>query len=128
MRFSRPNRDLDHSKIHEDIVKSIVVTSSDFDNDPVTSTITLTITDGDNPTIDAVPSVSLKEADLADGSLPSGSAVSQTETITFTNQSDDVEIPLEPSEFNTNNALKSDGLSIGNSKAQRVQAVHRFHD
>ncbi|MGF1803418.1 cadherin-like domain-containing protein, partial [Vibrio gigantis] len=107
-----PNRDLDHS-VSEDIVKSIVVTSSDFDNDPVTSTITLTITDGDNPIIDAVPSVSLKEADLADGSLPSGSAVSQTETITFTNQSDDVEkFRLEPSEFNTNNALKSDGLII----------------
>ncbi|NOI91723.1 retention module-containing protein [Vibrio splendidus] len=107
-----PNRDLDHS-VSEDIVKSIVVTSSDFDNDPVTSTITLTITDGDNPTIDSVPSVVLEEADLTDGSSPSGSAVSQTETITFTNQSDDVEkFRLEPSEFNTNNALKSDGLII----------------
>ncbi|PTP33715.1 retention module-containing protein [Vibrio splendidus] len=107
-----PNRDLDHS-VSEDIVKSIVVTSSDFDNDPVTSAITLTITDGDNPTIDSVPSVVLEEADLTDGSSPSGSAVSQTETITFTNQSDDVEkFRLEPSEFNTNNALKSDGLSI----------------
>ncbi|MEZ9868859.1 retention module-containing protein, partial [Vibrio sp. 10N.261.51.A4] len=107
-----PNRDLDHS-VSEDIVKSIVVTSSDFDNDPVTSTITLTITDGDNPTIDAVPSVSLKEADLADGSLPSGSAVSQTETISFTNQSDDVEkFRLEPSEFNSDDSLKSDGLPI----------------
>ncbi|MCB5358873.1 retention module-containing protein [Vibrio lentus] len=107
-----PNRDLDHS-VSEDIVKSIVVTSSDFDNDPVTSTITLTITDGDNPTIDAVPSVSLEEANLADGSTATGSAVSQTETITFTNQSDDVEkFRLEPSEFNTNNALKSDGLII----------------
>ncbi|MCG9640856.1 retention module-containing protein [Vibrio sp. Isolate34] len=107
-----PNRDLDHS-VSEDIVKSIVVTSSDFDNDPVTSTITLTITDGDIPTIDAVPSVTLSETNLADGSAPSGSAVSQTETITFTNQSDDVEkFRLEPSEFNTNNALKSDGLII----------------
>ncbi|MFL9793428.1 retention module-containing protein [Vibrio cyclitrophicus] len=107
-----PNRDLDHS-VSEDIVKSIVVTSSDFDNDSLTSTVTLIITDGDNPTIDAVPSVSLEEANLADGSTPTGSAVSQTETITFTNQSDDVEkFRLEPSEFNTNNALKSDGLNI----------------
>ncbi|WP_210450205.1 retention module-containing protein [Vibrio crassostreae] len=107
-----PNRDLDHS-VSEDIVKSIVVTSSDFDNDPVTSTITLTITDGDTPTIDAVPSVALEEADLADGSSPSGSAVSQTETITFTNQSDDVEkFRFEPSEFNTGGTLKSDGLVI----------------
>ncbi|WP_016796343.1 retention module-containing protein, partial [Vibrio cyclitrophicus] len=72
-----PNRDLDHSA-SEDIVKSIVVTSSDFDNDPVTSTITLTITDGDNPIINTVPSVLLEEADLIDGSSPSGSAVSST--------------------------------------------------
>ncbi|CAH7094835.1 Cadherin domain-containing protein [Vibrio chagasii] len=111
MRFE-PNRNLDHSA-SEDIVKSIVVTSNDFDNDPVTATVTLTITDGDNPTIDAVPSVALEEADLADGSSPSGSAVSQTETITFTNQSDDVEkFRLEPSEFNTGGTLKSDGLVI----------------
>ncbi|WP_060982486.1 retention module-containing protein [Vibrio splendidus] len=111
MRFE-PNRNLDHSA-SEDIVKSIVVTSNDFDNDPVTSTVTLTITDGDNPTIDAVPSVVLEEADLADGSSPSGSAVSQTETITFTNQSDDVEkFRLEPSEFNTGGTLTSDGLVI----------------
>ena len=111
MRFE-PNRNLDHSA-SEDIVKSIVVTSNDFDNDPVTATVTLTITDGDNPTIDAVPSVALEEADLADGSSPSGSAVSQTETITFTNQSDDVvTFRLEPSEFNTGGTLKSDGLVI----------------
>ncbi|MEZ9549591.1 hypothetical protein, partial [Vibrio crassostreae] len=68
MRFE-PNRNLDHSA-SEDIVKSIVVTSNDFDNDPVTATVTLTITDGDNPTIDAVPSVALEEANLADGSSP----------------------------------------------------------
>ncbi|KAB0479107.1 retention module-containing protein [Vibrio chagasii] len=111
MRFE-PNRNLDHSA-SEDIVKSIIVTSNDFDNDLVTATVTLTITDGDNPTIDAVPSVALEEADLADGSLPSGSAVSQTETITFTNQSDDVvKFRLEPSEFNTGGTLKSDGLVI----------------
>ncbi|MFA0429250.1 retention module-containing protein [Vibrio sp. 10N.222.51.C5] len=111
MRFE-PNRNLDHSA-SEDIVKSIVVTSNDFDNDPVTSTVTLTITDGDNPTIDAVPSVALEESDLADGSSPSGSAVSQTETITFTNQSDDVEkFRLEPSEFNVGDSLTSDGLVI----------------
>ncbi|MEZ8111980.1 hypothetical protein ACED56_23095, partial [Vibrio splendidus] len=107
-----PNRDLDHS-VSEDIVKSIVVTSSDFDNDSLTSTVTLTITDGDIPTIDAVPGVVLSETDLSDGSAPSGSAVSSTQIITFTNQSDDVEkFRLEPSEFNTNNALKSDGLII----------------
>ncbi|MEZ9451895.1 retention module-containing protein, partial [Vibrio splendidus] len=107
-----PNRDLDHT-VSEDIVKSIVVTSSDFDNDPVTSTVTLTITDGDNPTIDVIPSVTLSETNLSDGSAPSGSAVSFTQTITFTNQSDDVvRFRIEPTEFNTNDDLKSNGLAV----------------
>uniref|UniRef100_UPI002683B38D T1SS-143 repeat domain-containing protein n=1 Tax=Vibrio kanaloae TaxID=170673 RepID=UPI002683B38D len=111
MRFE-PNRDLDHTT-SEDIVKSIVVTSSDFDKDSVTSTVTLTITDGDIPTIDVIPTVSLSETNLSDGSNPSGSAVSQTETITFTNQSDDVEkFRLESSEFNVGDSLTSDGLVI----------------
>ncbi|MEZ9173325.1 retention module-containing protein, partial [Vibrio cyclitrophicus] len=107
-----PNRDLDHS-VSEDIVKSIVVTSSDFDNDSLTSTITLTITDGDKPTIDVIPSVTLSETNLTDGSAPSGSAVSSTQTITFTNQSDDVfRFRIEPTEFNTNDDLKSNGLAV----------------
>ncbi|MEZ9394009.1 hypothetical protein AB4222_19105, partial [Vibrio splendidus] len=107
-----PNRNLDHTA-SEDIVKSIVVTSSDFDNDSLTSTVTLTITDGDNPTIDVIPSVTLSETNLSDGSAPSGSAVSSTQTITFTNQSDDVvRFRIEPTEFNTNDDLKSNGLAV----------------
>ncbi|MEZ8689380.1 retention module-containing protein, partial [Vibrio splendidus] len=107
-----PNRDLDHTA-SEDIVKSIVVTSSDFDNDALTSTVTLTITDGDNPTIDVIPSVTLSETNLSDGSAPSGSAVSSTQTITFTNQSDDVvRFRIESTEFNTNDDLKSNGLAV----------------
>ena len=90
------------------------MTSSDSDNDVLTSTVTLTITDGDIPTIDAVPSVTLSETNLADGSTPSGSAVSQTETITFTNQSDDVaSFRIEPTEFNVGVcALKSNGFAV----------------
>ncbi|WP_241793849.1 hypothetical protein, partial [Vibrio cyclitrophicus] len=107
-----PNRNLDHT-VNEDIVKSIVVTSSDSDNDVLTSTVTLTITDGDIPTIDAVPSVTLSETNLSDGSAPSGSAVSQTETITFINQSDDVaNFRIEPTEFNVGGALKSNGAAV----------------
>ncbi|MFA0006282.1 hypothetical protein AB4422_23270, partial [Vibrio splendidus] len=106
-----PNRDLDHES--GDIVKSLVFTSSDGDVDVETATVTLTIIDGDIPTIESVPSIVLAEADLADGSSPIMGAVSQTETISFTHQSDNVEkFRLEPSEFNTNNALKSDGLII----------------
>ncbi|MFA0108312.1 hypothetical protein AB4441_25410, partial [Vibrio splendidus] len=93
-----PNRNLDHES--GPIVKSIVVTSRDGDLDVETATVVLTITDGDIPTIESVPSVSLSETQLADGSTPSGSAVSQTETISFTNQSDDVvSFRIEPTEF-----------------------------
>ncbi|MBE8576505.1 hypothetical protein IQQ51_12935, partial [Vibrio sp. OPT18] len=107
-----PNRNLDHT-VSEDIVKSIVVTSSDLDNDVVTSTVTLTITDGDIPIIESVPSVTLSETQLADGSTPSGSAVSQTETISFTNQSDDVEkFRIEPTEFNVGGALTSNNIAV----------------
>ncbi len=106
-----PNRDLDHES--GDIVKSLVFTSSDGDVDVETATVTLTIIDGDIPTIESVPSIALSEADLADGSSPIMGAVSQTETITFTHQSDDVEkFRLEPSEFNSDDSLKSDGLPI----------------
>ncbi|WKY59163.1 retention module-containing protein [Vibrio sp. SNU_ST1] len=107
-----PNRNLDHTN-NEDIVKTIVVTSSDFDKDPVTSTVTLTITDGDIPIINAIPSVSLSESNLADGSTASNAPVSQTETIQFTNQSDDVvKFRIDPAQFNTNDTLKSGGLAV----------------
>ncbi|WP_133146003.1 hypothetical protein, partial [Vibrio cyclitrophicus] len=107
-----PNRNLDHT-LNEDIVKSIVVTSSDSDNDALTSTVTLTITDGDIPTIDNVPTVNLSETNLSDGSAPSGSAVSSTQTITYTTQSDDVtSFRIEPTEFNVGGALTSNGLAV----------------
>ncbi|KHA59502.1 type I secretion protein [Vibrio variabilis] len=110
MRFE-PNRDLDHSA--GDIVKNIVVTSGDFDKDTVSATVTLTIQDGDDPVINTVPSVSLSEAQLADGSAPSGSAVQATGTINYTEGSDNLShFRLEPSEFNTDGSLKSNGLVV----------------
>ncbi|WP_372166271.1 cadherin-like domain-containing protein [Vibrio lentus] len=106
-----PNRNLDHSA--GNIVKSIVFTSSDFDNDIFSSTVTLTIVDGDGPTIDVVPGVALSESLLADGSTPSVNPVSMTQTITSLASSDDIaEIVVEVGLFNTNGALKSDGLSL----------------
>ncbi|KIE21737.1 type I secretion protein [Vibrio sinaloensis] len=110
MRFE-PNRDLDHSA--GDIVKNIVVTSGDFDKDSVSATVTLTIQDGDDPVINAVPSISLSESQLTDGSAPSGSAVQATGTISYTEGSDTLShFRLEPSEFNTDGSLKSNGLVV----------------
>ncbi|MGF1720715.1 retention module-containing protein [Vibrio kyushuensis] len=110
MRFE-PNRDLDHSK--GNIVKSIVVTSSDGDEDVVSSTITLTIEDGENPEINLVPSVDLSEASLDDGSLPSNASLSCTQSITYTQGSDDVShFRIASDEFNTNGALTSNGSAV----------------
>ncbi|MCW1888997.1 hypothetical protein OK016_01195 [Vibrio chagasii] len=59
------------------------MTSNDFDNDPVTATVTLTITDGDNPTIDAEKSsVALKKR-IRLMAHHRCKVVSQTETITL---------------------------------------------
>lgn len=110
MRFE-PASDLDHSS--GDIVKTIVVTSSDFDNDAQTTTVTLTITDGANPIIDTVPSVSVSETLLADGSIGGATPVSSTNTVSFTEGSDHIDhFRLDTSQFNTDDALTSDGLVV----------------
>ncbi|MCK6261748.1 retention module-containing protein [Vibrio sp. ZSDE26] len=106
-----PSRDLDHSK--GDIVKSIVVTSSDGDNDTLSSTATLTIKDGDNPQIESVPAVNLSELNLDDGSNPNGSSISTTQSIGYTEGSDDVShFRIASDEFNTDDALTSNGLIV----------------
>ncbi|CAK2754131.1 Cadherin-like domain-containing protein [Vibrio crassostreae] len=105
-----PVRNLNHSG--GDIVKIITVTSEDKDGDIVTSTVKLTIVDGDAPVIDTVPMVALEEANLVDGSSP-GLPVSQTETITFTAGSDDVShFRIDTTQFNTSGDLKADGLVV----------------
>ncbi|MFA0521967.1 hypothetical protein AB4501_33935, partial [Vibrio sp. 10N.222.55.E8] len=106
-----PSRNLDHSS--GDIVRTIVVTTSDFDNDTDTADVTLTIKDGINPVIDLVPDINLSEVGLADGSMPSGSAVSSTQTITYTVGSDDLShFRIASNEFNPGDLLKSNGLVV----------------
>ncbi|WP_139137308.1 hypothetical protein, partial [Vibrio tasmaniensis] len=65
------------------------------------------------PIINTIPSVTLSEYNLTDGSAASTVPVSQTETIQFTNQSDNVtSFRIEPNQFNTNGLLKSNGLVV----------------
>ncbi len=93
--------------------------AEDGDGDTDTSTLELSITDGQNPTIDLIPPVTLFETNLADGSAPSGSAVSATETITFTAGSDNVaSFRIEPTEFNVGGALTSNGFAVEIKKTQ----------
>ncbi len=89
------------------------MTSSDGDDDVLTSTVTLTITDGDVPTIDVIPPVSLSESSLGDGSATSNSPVSETKDIQFTEQSDDVDhFRIATDEFNPLGTLTSNGLEV----------------
>ncbi|MFA0565266.1 hypothetical protein AB4559_16290, partial [Vibrio sp. 10N.222.51.C8] len=56
---------------------------------------------------------SLSETNLADGSDPSNSAVSDTKVIQFTHESDDIEsFRIEPTEFNTLGTLTSNNLAV----------------
>ncbi|MDK9799874.1 retention module-containing protein, partial [Vibrio sp. D449a] len=106
-----PNRNLDQTD--GDIVKTVILTSSDGDVDIDTATVILTITDGDDPTIDNVPSVTLDESGLIDGSAPSGVSVDSNQTISFTEASDDVaRIEVVVGQFNSDNSLTSNGLIV----------------
>ncbi|OIQ26537.1 retention module-containing protein [uncultured Vibrio sp.] len=111
-----PNRDLDHSDGNggfEDIVKTLVITSSDGDNDVEASSVKITITDGDDPIIGTVPSVSLSETNLDDGSNPTVLAVSTSDSILYTDGSDDVSyFTVATAEFNTSGALTSNDLAV----------------
>ncbi|MFA0070792.1 hypothetical protein AB4344_23640, partial [Vibrio breoganii] len=81
--------------------------------DIVTSTVTLKIVDGDLPTINLVPGITLSEVDLADGSVPTGNPVTMTQTITYTVGSDDLShFRIDPTQFNISGALKSNGLDV----------------
>ncbi|WP_133152373.1 retention module-containing protein, partial [Vibrio splendidus] len=105
-------RDIDHSS-SETIVKQFSFLAEDGDGDTDSSTLELSITDGQDPIIDLIPPVTLSETNLNDGSAPSGSTVSATETITFTAGSDDVaSFRIEPTEFNVGGALKSNGFAV----------------
>ncbi|MDN3684896.1 hypothetical protein QW180_20220 [Vibrio sinaloensis] len=110
MRFE-PNRNLDNSA--GDIVRQIVVTTKDLDEDEVTATVTLTLQDGDDPVINTIPSVSVSESQLTDGSTPSVNPVQAKGTIDYSEGSDNLShFRLEPNEFNTDDSLTSNGLVV----------------
>ncbi|MDK9763158.1 cadherin-like domain-containing protein, partial [Vibrio sp. D420a] len=106
-----PNRNLDHSG--GNIVKNIVFTSSDFDNDVFMSSVRLTIIDGEDPELNVVPGVNLLESNLSDGSSPDSNLISETNTITTIASSDDIaKIIVNTSLFNVGGTIKSNGLVV----------------
>ncbi|MDN3684889.1 hypothetical protein QW180_20185 [Vibrio sinaloensis] len=94
-------------------LKTITVTSGDFDKDSVSATVTLTLQDGDDPVINTIPSVTVSESQLTDGSTPSVNPVQATGTIGYSEGSDNLShFRLEPNEFNTDDSLTSNGLVV----------------
>ncbi|WP_275666041.1 retention module-containing protein [Vibrio sp. Isolate23] len=92
---------------------SLPTTIVDYDQDTVTNDINIEITDGDNPVITNVDGLSLDESGVAGGSQVGTVAVSGSGSITATAGSDIIDhFELEPSEFNTDGSLTSQGQQV----------------
>ncbi|WP_133153796.1 retention module-containing protein, partial [Vibrio sp. 10N.261.55.A7] len=100
-------RDIDHSQ-NETITEQFVFTAKDADGDIDTATVDLSITDGQDPIINTVPSVSLSETQLDDGSSSTNAPVSTSASISYAEGSDDISyFEIAVAEFNTDGALTS---------------------
>lgn len=92
---------------------SLPTTIVDYDQDTVTNDINIEITDGDNPVITNVDGLSLDESGVAGGSQVGTAVVSGSGSITATAGSDIIDhFELEPSEFNTDGSLTSQGQRV----------------
>ncbi|WP_143696937.1 retention module-containing protein [Vibrio coralliilyticus] len=92
---------------------SLPTTIVDYDQDTVTNDLNIEITDGDNPVITNVDGLSLDESGVAGGSQVGTAVVSGSGSITATAGSDIIDhFELEPSEFNTDGSLTSQGQQV----------------
>ncbi|AIU68525.1 autotransporter adhesin [Vibrio coralliilyticus] len=92
---------------------SLPTTIVDYDQDTVTNDLNIEITDGDNPVITNVDGLSLDESGVAGGSQVGTAVVSGSGSITATAGSDIIDhFELEPSEFNTDGSLISQGQQV----------------
>ncbi|MCM5510483.1 retention module-containing protein, partial [Vibrio sp. SCSIO 43169] len=92
---------------------SLPTTIVDYDQDTVTNDLNIEITDGDNSVITNVDGLSLDESGVAGGSQVGTAVVSGSGSITATAGSDIIDhFELEPSEFNTDGSLTSQGQQV----------------
>ena len=93
---------------------ALPITITDFDQDVVTNTINIAITDGDSPVITNVDSIDVDEAGIVGGSQEGTAPVSGTGSITADIFESDIidHYELEPTEFNTNGTLVSNGEAV----------------
>ncbi|WP_367990179.1 retention module-containing protein [Vibrio sp. NTOU-M3] len=112
----------------DDIELSLPVIATDFDQDTTDNTLNVTITDGQNPTINATEGLDLSESGVAGGSEEGVAAVTDTGTIDFTAGSDAVDhFELEPSEFNQDGALTSQGQAVMLELASNENGVRTYN-
>ncbi|WP_445009846.1 T1SS-143 repeat domain-containing protein, partial [Vibrio agarivorans] len=98
--YFEPDRNLDHSTL-ETLNTSITATIVDGDGDTYTPVANIQITDGQDPVITGVTAITLDEANLDDGTDPSGAVVSGSGTVSVTVGSDDIDhIEVDVAVFN----------------------------
>ncbi|GAL12225.1 RTX toxins and related Ca2+-binding proteins [Vibrio astriarenae] len=130
--YFEPNRDLDHTN-ETPIDLSLKAEVLDGDGDSLDASVDIRIVDGQIPVItdtyeESDDNISFNEANLSDGNTPNPGAVTQAGTIVTTVGSDNIDyFEIEPSLFNTDNALKSNGKVVqleldpdASSASQRV--------
>ncbi|WP_017033325.1 retention module-containing protein, partial [Vibrio genomosp. F10] len=119
-------KSLEHNESDE-LILSLPTTVTDFDLDTATNAITITIIDGQNPVINNVTAIEVDESGISGGSNEGISAVSGTGDITANAGSDAIDhFELEPSEFNTDGSLTSQGQAIQLELASSDNGVRSY--
>ncbi|WP_254868782.1 retention module-containing protein, partial [Vibrio ostreicida] len=118
---------LEHSQ-SDTISLSLPTRIVDFDQDTVTNTINISISDGMNPVITHVDRLtSIDESGLSQGSLAGSTAISGSGRITVDVGSDMLDhFELAPDEFNTDGSLTSQGQEITLELTSEVNGVRTY--
>ncbi|MGL6261865.1 T1SS-143 repeat domain-containing protein [Vibrio sp. WXL210] len=110
--YFEPNRNLDHST-QSPIEASVTATIIDNDGDDFTSKAKIEIIDGQLPQITSESRITLDEANLADGSDPSGAVVSGTGDINIQVGSDDIDhYEVAVTQFNSDTSIAALGKPV----------------
>ncbi|MDK9759246.1 hypothetical protein KIV40_28885, partial [Vibrio sp. D173a] len=107
---------------------SLPVTITDFDQDSVVSTLNITISDGDRPSINSVDPISVQESGIDGGSEEGTGIVSGSGFVTSETFDSDIidHHELEPTEFNTDGSLFSQGQPVELELISEVSGVRNY--
>ncbi|MFA0725298.1 hypothetical protein AB4574_29525, partial [Vibrio sp. 10N.222.49.E5] len=93
---------------------ALPITVTDFDQDVIQNIINIAITDGDSPVITNIDSIDVDESGVVGGSQEGTATVSGSGSVTADIFDSDIidHYELEPTEFNTDGSLTSNGEAV----------------